>query len=51
MAIQRITPFLWLDQQAEEAAQFDVAIFPNSRIRTVVCYGQAGPGPPGSKRD
>jgi predicted 3-demethylubiquinone-9 3-methyltransferase (glyoxalase superfamily) len=48
VAIQRITPFLWFDRQAEEAAQFYVAIFPNSRIRKVVHYGQAGPGPPGS---
>ena len=48
MAIQKITPFLWLDHQAEEAADFYTSIFPNSRILRVVRYGQAGPGPPGS---
>jgi predicted 3-demethylubiquinone-9 3-methyltransferase (glyoxalase superfamily) len=48
VAIQRITPFLWFDRQAAEAAQFYVAVFPNSCIRKIVHYGQAGPGPPGS---
>ncbi len=48
MAIQRITPFLWFDQQAEEAAAFYVSIFPNSKIEKVVRYGAAGPGPAGS---
>jgi predicted 3-demethylubiquinone-9 3-methyltransferase (glyoxalase superfamily) len=48
MAIQKITPFLWFDQQAEEAAAFYISIFPNSRIGKVVRYGKAGPGPAGS---
>ncbi len=48
MAIQRITPFLWFDQQAEEAANFYVSIFPNSKIVQVARYTAAGPGPAGS---
>jgi predicted 3-demethylubiquinone-9 3-methyltransferase (glyoxalase superfamily) len=48
VAIQRITPFLWFDHQAEEAAAFYVAVFPNSKIEKVVRYGAAGPGPAGS---
>jgi predicted 3-demethylubiquinone-9 3-methyltransferase (glyoxalase superfamily) len=48
MPIQKITPFLWFDNLAEEAAGFYVSIFPNSRIVKVVRYGEAGPGPPGS---
>jgi predicted 3-demethylubiquinone-9 3-methyltransferase (glyoxalase superfamily) len=48
VAIQRITPFLWFDHQAEEAAAFYVAIFPNSKIEKVVRYGAAGPGPAGT---
>ena len=48
MAIQKITPFLWFDHQAEEAAAFYVAIFPNSRIEKVTRYGAVGPGPAGS---
>jgi len=35
---QRITPFLWFDHQAEEAAEFYVSIFPNSRIVTTTRY-------------
>jgi len=46
--IQKITPFLWFDHQAEEAAGFYTSIFPNSKIVRVVRYGKAGPGPPGS---
>lgn len=44
----RITPFLWLDDQAEEAAQFYASVFPDSRILDVARYGDAGPGPAGS---
>lgn len=44
----KITPFLWFDTQAEEAAEFYVSIFPNSRITEVSRYGEAGPGPVGS---
>ena len=48
MAGQKITPFLWFDKQAEEAAQFYVSIFKNSKILHVSRYGDAGPGPKGS---
>ena len=43
-----ITPFLWYDTQAEEAAIFYTSIFPNSSVVTVTRYGDAGPGPKGS---
>jgi predicted 3-demethylubiquinone-9 3-methyltransferase (glyoxalase superfamily) len=46
MPIQKITPFLWFDHQAEEAAAFYTSIFPNSKIDRVIRYGEAGPGPP-----
>jgi predicted 3-demethylubiquinone-9 3-methyltransferase (glyoxalase superfamily) len=46
--IQKITPFLWFDHQAEEAASFYVSIFPNSKLVKVSRYGEAGPGPAGS---
>ncbi len=46
--MQRISPFLWFDHEAEEAARFYVSIFPNSRIVKVTRYGEAGPGPKGS---
>jgi predicted 3-demethylubiquinone-9 3-methyltransferase (glyoxalase superfamily) len=46
--MQRITPFLWFDTQAEEAAKFYASIFPNSRILNTARYGDAGPGPKGS---
>jgi predicted 3-demethylubiquinone-9 3-methyltransferase (glyoxalase superfamily) len=39
---QRITPCLWFDDQAEEAARYYTGIFPNSRITTVTRYGEAG---------
>ena len=48
MPIQKITPFLWFDRQAEEAAAFYASIFPNSRVVKVIRYGGAGPGPAGS---
>ena len=48
MAIQKITPFLWYDRVAEDAAKFYVSIFGNSRITSVSRYGDAGPGPKGS---
>jgi predicted 3-demethylubiquinone-9 3-methyltransferase (glyoxalase superfamily) len=46
--IQKITPFLWFDHQAEEAANFYTSIFGNSRVTAVTRYGEAGPGPKGS---
>lgn len=48
MASQKITPFLWFDTQAEEAASFYTSVFKNSRILHVSRYGDAGPGPKGS---
>lgn len=44
---QKILPFLWFDSQAEEAANFYVSVFKNSRINTMSRYGDAGPGPKG----
>jgi predicted 3-demethylubiquinone-9 3-methyltransferase (glyoxalase superfamily) len=46
--VQKITPFLWFDGKAEEAANFYVAIFKNSKIKGITRYGDAGPGPKGS---
>ena len=40
--IQRITPCLWFDDQAEQAAQFYTSVFSNSRISHVIRYGEAG---------
>jgi predicted 3-demethylubiquinone-9 3-methyltransferase (glyoxalase superfamily) len=45
---QKITPFLWFDTQAEEAANFYVSIFKNSKILSISRYGEAGPRPKGS---
>ena len=46
--MQKLTPFLWFDNQAEEAADFYVAIFKNSKIVSIDRYGDAGPGPKGT---
>ena len=46
--MQKITPFLWFDSQAEEAMNFYVSIFRNSKVLTVNRYGDAGPGPKGT---
>ena len=46
--MQKITPFLWFNGQAEEAMHHYVAIFRNSRVVDVTRYGDAGPGPKGS---
>ena len=46
--MQKITPFLWFDDQAEEAMNFYVSIFKNSKVGTVTRYGEAGPGPKGT---
>ncbi len=45
--MQKITPFLWFDDQAEEAAKFYVATFKNSEIVSVSRYGEGGPRPAG----
>ena len=44
----KITPFLWFDGKAEEAMNFYVSIFKNSKIVSVTRYGEAGPGPKGT---
>jgi predicted 3-demethylubiquinone-9 3-methyltransferase (glyoxalase superfamily) len=46
--VQKISPFLWFNDQAEEAANFYVSIFKNSSIKNVSRYGDAGPGPAGT---
>jgi predicted 3-demethylubiquinone-9 3-methyltransferase (glyoxalase superfamily) len=48
MKMQKITPFLWFDNQAEEAMNFYTSIFKNSKVKTVSRYGDAGPGPKGT---
>jgi predicted 3-demethylubiquinone-9 3-methyltransferase (glyoxalase superfamily) len=45
---QRITPFLWYDNQAEEAMNLYVSIFKHSKTGTITRYGETGPGPKGS---
>jgi predicted 3-demethylubiquinone-9 3-methyltransferase (glyoxalase superfamily) len=44
----KITPFLWFENQAEEAATFYVSVFKNSKITRVTRYGDAGPKPKGT---
>jgi predicted 3-demethylubiquinone-9 3-methyltransferase (glyoxalase superfamily) len=46
--MHKITPFLWFDDKAEEAMNFYVSIFKNSKVRSVTRYGDAGPGPKGT---
>jgi len=46
--MQKINPFLWFDNQAEEAMNFYISIFKNSKVLSVSRYGDAGPGPAGS---
>jgi predicted 3-demethylubiquinone-9 3-methyltransferase (glyoxalase superfamily) len=45
--MQKITPFLWFNDNAEEAMNFYVSIFKNSKIMSVSRYGEGGPGPKG----
>ncbi len=40
--MQKITPFLWFDNQAEEAAKFYTSIFKNAKIGTIARYGKVG---------
>jgi predicted 3-demethylubiquinone-9 3-methyltransferase (glyoxalase superfamily) len=47
MPQQRVTPNLWFDTQAEEAANFYCSIFPNSRIVSIARYPEGSPGPTG----
>ena len=44
----KLTPCLWFDTQADEAATFYTSVFKNSRILETSYYGEAGPGTPGS---
>ena len=44
----KITPFLWFNDQAEQAAEYYLSVFPNSRILQIARYGEGGPGPAGS---
>jgi predicted 3-demethylubiquinone-9 3-methyltransferase (glyoxalase superfamily) len=46
--MQKITPFLWFDNRAEEAVNFYTSIFKNSTVGKISRYGEAGPGPAGS---
>ena len=47
-AAQKITTFLWFDNNAEEAVQFYCSIFKNSRILNTTRYGDSGAGPKGA---
>ena len=46
--MKKITPFLWFDNNCEEAMNHYVSIFKNSRIVSVSRYGEGGPGPAGT---
>ncbi len=46
--MQKITPFLWFDGKAEEAMNFYVSVFKNSKVVRVTRYGEGGPGPKGT---
>jgi predicted 3-demethylubiquinone-9 3-methyltransferase (glyoxalase superfamily) len=46
--VQKIVPFLWFDNNAEEAATFYTSIFQNSKISHIARYDDAGPGPKGA---
>jgi predicted 3-demethylubiquinone-9 3-methyltransferase (glyoxalase superfamily) len=46
--MQKITPYLWFNDQAEEAMHFYIAIFKDSKVLNVTRYGDAGPGTPGT---
>lgn len=46
--MQRITPFLWFNENAEQAVNFYLSVFKNSKITDITHYGESGPGPKGS---
>jgi len=46
--MQKITPFLWFNNQAEEATNFYVSVFKNSKIVSITRFGEVGPGPKGT---
>jgi predicted 3-demethylubiquinone-9 3-methyltransferase (glyoxalase superfamily) len=45
---QKIAPFLWFDGNAEEAMNFYTSLFPNSKVESIMRYGEEGPGPEGA---
>src|SRR5690349_5194646 len=45
--MQKITPFLWFDNNLEEAIEFYSSIFPDSKVLSMSRYGEGGPGPAG----
>jgi predicted 3-demethylubiquinone-9 3-methyltransferase (glyoxalase superfamily) len=47
-SMQKITPFLWFDNQAEEAMNFYVSVFKKSKIISITRYGELGPGAKGT---
>lgn len=46
--MRKVTPFLWFDGQAEDAVNLYCSVFPDSKVLSVVRYGDAGPGPKGA---
>ncbi|MGZ3848988.1 MAG: VOC family protein [Flavisolibacter sp.] len=46
--MQKITPFLWLNGQAEEAMNFYISVFKNSQVTTLTRYAEGMPGPVGT---
>ena len=46
--IQKITPYLWFNGNAEEAVEFYTSVFPDSRVTTIARWGEGGPGPKGT---
>ena len=46
--MQKITPFLWFNDNAEEAMNFYTSVFKDSKIVSISRYGEAGPGKPGT---
>ena len=49
--MKKITPCLWFDHKAEEAAKFYTSIFKNSKIGNIARYGESGPGTEGLRHD
>ncbi len=47
-SIQKITPFLWFDRSAEEAARFYVSVFGDGKLLKVLRYAEGGPAPAGA---
>lgn len=47
-SIRKITPFLWFNQRAEQAAKFYVSVFKGGKIQTITHYPEGGPVPAGS---